>query len=119
MIVQPSLWGTPDPETVERVTVVDKDWRRERDRDRIDQAIQRVAARHGGLVDPNHIRAELTNEHGLTVNPRALSARYMALTHAGVLVWEPDDPRAWSINDDVRGGNAGKWQKVRRWVGAA
>jgi hypothetical protein len=112
---EPTLWDSPDPETVAVVRAVDPDWRRERDREAIDGAIRRVAARDGGLVDPNRVRAELTGEHGLTVNPRSLSARYMSLGRAGVL----EDAGQWVVNTDTAGRNSGKPIRLRRWVGAA
>ena len=106
------LWGPMDAGTASTLEVVDADWRRERDREQIDQAIVRIAMKHGGIVNPNLVRAELTNEHGLTVNPRALSARYSALAKAGVLV----ETGQYVENTDVAGGNAGKPIRLRRYV---
>lgn len=108
------LWGPADPATVSDVTAVSSDWRRDEDRARIVAAIRRVAMRDGGRVDSNLVRAELTNEHGLTVNPRVLSASYMALKHAGVLRWDGE----WTEIRDTA-GNTGKPQRVYRYVGEA
>lgn len=114
MTTQP-LWGPPDQDTLDTVDAVDRDWRRDHDRERIDAAIRRVAARDGGTVDPNAVRAELTGPHGLVVNPRSLSTRYAALTRAGVLV----ETGEWVVSDDRAGRNGGKPLRLRRWVGTA
>lgn len=117
MTGQQPLWGAPDTGTIATVECVDSDHRRGHDRAAIDRAIERIAAQNNGRVDPNLVRAELSNEHGLTVNPRSLSARYMALTAAHVLTWDPSWPDGWTENLDVEGGNKGKPIKVRRYVG--
>jgi hypothetical protein len=105
------LFGPADPATVSDVTAVAADWRRDEDRAQIAAAIRRVAMRDGGRVDTNLVRAELTGEHGLTVNPRVLSASYMALKHAGVLRWDGE----WTEIRDAA-GNSGKPQRVYRYV---
>jgi hypothetical protein len=105
------LFGPADPATVSDVTAVASDWRRESDRALIAAAIRRVAARDGGRVDTNHVRAELTGEHGLTVNPRVLSASYMALKHAGVLRWDGE----WTEIRDTA-GNSGKPTRVYQFI---
>ena len=114
MSTQPDLWDEGVAEQHAVIEAVNADWRREHDRWLIDQAMQRVAMRNGGLVYPNQVRRELTNEHGLMVNPRSLSARYGHLASAGVLVW---DGVTVEPSDDVRGRNVGTLQKVRRWTG--
>ena len=81
------------------------------DRAKVDAAIRQVPDEHGGQVDPNRVRALLTNEHGLTVYPRLLSARYSVLARAGVLVAD-----GWTENRDRAGRNAGKPQRVWKYV---
>jgi hypothetical protein len=72
------------------------------------------ARAHSGQVDPNRVRAALSNEHGLTVSPRALSATYSALASQGVI-----RSLGWiDRNDDVRGGNAGRPARAWEWVAA-
>lgn len=84
-------------------------------RQRITAALIAAAETHpDGLVDPNAVRAMLSNAHGLTVPPRQLSATYSALASQGVL-----EHAGWTTSDDVRGGNAGKPQRLWRWVGGA
>ena len=86
----------------------------EENRHRITAAIMRDAMNHEGVVSPNRVRSALSNEHGLTVHPRQLSATYSALAARGVLRslgWE-------GTNDDVRGGNAGRPMRLWQWVGA-
>jgi hypothetical protein len=108
------LFGPAAPATGADVTAVNADHRREADRERIDQAIRRVAMRDG-KVDTNRVRAELLDAAGnLDVNPRALSARYMALKHAGVLRWDGE----WTVIVDTA-GNTGQPQRVYRYVSDA
>jgi hypothetical protein len=83
------------------------------DRQTIEAAIRDDAAAHGGQVCPNRVRASLTNEYGLTVYPRVLSATYSALASAGVI--EHD---GWTTNTDRRGGNAGKPARLWKLVAA-
>ena len=83
------------------------------DRARVEAAIRGDAASHSGHIDPNRVRALLTNDYGLDVYPRVLSATYSALRRAGVIV-----PDGWTVNTDRAGGNAGKPARTYRWVGA-
>ena len=101
-----------DDETADLLALIDADRIHTDDRHKIDVAIKQVAAEHGGVVDPGRVRALLTNEHGLTVYPRVLSARYSVLTRAGVL--EVD---GWTTNTDKAGGNYGKPQRLYRLAG--
>jgi hypothetical protein len=83
-------------------------------RDRIRAAITADGRAHGGEVNPNRVRATLSNHLGLQVQPQQLSATYSALSSQGVLVFDH-----WGTNDDTRGKNAGKPQRVWRWAGEA
>ncbi|WP_430600299.1 hypothetical protein [Brevibacterium sp. K72] len=74
-----------------------------RDQKRIEAAMRAVARADDGFLDPNKVRAELTNEYGLTVNPRVLSARYRLLHRRRVIVHA-----GTTKNQDVAGGNHGK-----------
>lgn len=74
-----------------------------RDQKRIDAAMKAVARADDGFLDSNKVRAELTNEYGLTVNPRVLSARYSQMRARRII------KRAGTIvNRDSRGRNQGK-----------
>lgn len=85
----------------------------DRDRRTITAAIMADAMDHDGVVSPNRVRAALSNAHGLTVRPRMLSATYSALAARGVL-----RSLGWTeVNDDVRGGNAGRPGRQWQWVG--
>lgn len=77
-------------------------------RDRIRAAITADGRAHGGEVNPNRVRAALSNRHGLTVPPRMLSATYGVMRTEGLL-----ERHGWIENDDTKGGNAGKF--VGRW----
>ena len=87
--------------------------RHDADRARIIAAIRDDATAHGQTVDPNRVRASLTNEYGLTVHPRMLSAQYGVLKARHMI-----EPGEWTVNTDTRGGNAGKPLRTYRWVGA-
>lgn len=113
---QAPLWGDPDPGTVATLDTVDGDWRREADRQTIDDAVRAVAAANDGVVSTNALRAELTTRYGVgyVVSPQAIGPRLAALTRAGVL-----EVIGWETSTDAAGGNAGKPIKLRCWVGAA
>jgi hypothetical protein len=81
-------------------------------RDRIIDAMLKASDNHEGALDPNRVRQLLSNDHGLTVNPRQLSATYSSLRQKGTIVHT-----GWNTNADKRGGNAGKLQKTYTWVG--
>ncbi len=83
-------------------------------RDRIVAAIATDATTHGDIVDSNRVRRLLSNDHGLTVPPRQLSATYAALAARGFL-----EPAGWTVNTDRAGRNGGKPARLWRWVGAA
>lgn len=73
------------------------------DHKRIDAAMRKVARANEGFVDPNKVRTALTNNWGLTVDPRVLSARYMFLRGRKIIA------RAGTIvNLDAAGRNQGK-----------
>ena len=78
------------------------------DRAKVESAIRADAALHSGEINPNRVRAALTNDYGLTVYPRVLSAVYSSLARAGVI-----EHAGWTENTDRRGGNAGK--PARLW----
>ena len=81
-------------------------------RDRIIDAMLEASDNHEGALDPNRVRQLLSNDHGLTVNPRQLSATYSSLRQKGTIV-----PTGWTTNTDVSGGNAGKPLRTYTWVG--
>ena len=82
-------------------------------RDRIIDAMLKASDNDEKALDPNRVRTLLSNDHGLTVNPRQLSATYSSLRSQGVIVWTGQ----YTINDDVHGGNAGKPLRTYTWVG--
>jgi hypothetical protein len=84
-----------------------------RDRELIRAAIEADALAHDGIVSPNRVRAALSNEHGLTVRPRMLSAAYSALQAENKL-----RSLGWQgVNDDTRSGNAGRPMRLWQWIG--
>ena len=101
-----------DYQTASLLDLIDSDPRRDNDRAQIDRAVEKVAARDGGVVSTNAVRRELTGPYGLVVLPQAIGPRLRALTLAGVLAED-----GWETNDDTAGRNSGKPQRLRRWVG--
>lgn len=83
-------------------------------RERIERAIIVDATCHGDIVDSNRVRRLLSNDHGLTVPPRQLSATYAALAARGFL-----EPAGWTVNTDRAGRNGGKPARLWRWTGDA
>ena len=81
-------------------------------RDQIIDAMLEASDNHEGALDPNRVRQLLSNDHGLTVNPRQLSATYSSLRQKGTIV-----PTGWTTNTDIHGGNAGKPLRTYTWVG--
>ena len=63
-------------------------------------------------MDPNRVRASLTNEYGLTVHPRMLSAQYGVLKARHMIVHD-----GWTVNTDTKGRNSGKPSRLWKWVG--
>lgn len=92
--------------TLATVDAVASDWRADRDWRVFENACRIVARANGGDVDPNLVRAELTDEWGdLAIrSPRRYSSFWhRASGKAGFLV-----AAGWVLNDDVKAGNGGK-----------
>lgn len=90
-------------DTLATVQLVATDWRAQEDWERFEEAC-RDCAHYIGHVDPNWVRGALTNEHGLTIEPRRYSAFWCrAASKNGFL-----DFSHWGINSDSKGKNAGK-----------
>ena len=102
----------PDQQTLDLLALIDADPQpsREHDRHLIDRAVERVAMANDGIVSNNALRRELTGEWGLVVAPHTIGPRLATLTRQGVLEVIGHD-----VNDDAA-GNAGKMQKLRRYV---
>jgi hypothetical protein len=87
-------------ETAAAVSLVANDWRSDEDWDQFWGACRYTGATHGGVVDPNRVRAILNG----CIEPRRLSAFYhRAAGKNGFL-----DFSHWGINDDAKGRNKGK-----------
>jgi hypothetical protein len=101
------------PITGESRAVVDAvahDWRADEDWRRFVVAVEMaaVASEDGATVHVGAVRRLLTNDHGLTIYPRRLSAFWSkAASRAGFL-----DAAGWEVNDDHAGKNAGRPQRV-------
>lgn len=81
------------------------------DHKRIDAAMRKVARANDGVIDPNAVRQVLTNKWGLTVDPRVLSARYMALRARKIIIRS-----GTTINRDTAGRNQGKPMSTYRVI---
>ena len=88
-----------DAETQSTLDLMTLDPSHRTDRDIITAAIETVAARNGGDVDPNELRAEV---HG-RVDPHAIGATFNALARSGRLVVS-----GWVITTNSTTGNNGK-----------
>ena len=109
MNAQPELSFPSEPitgETRAAVELVSQDWRADEDWRRFKAACMSAAHRSiaGNHVDPNDVRAVLTNDYGLTIEPRRYSAFWArAAGKNGFL-----DADGWVINNDSHGRNQGK-----------
>lgn len=88
------------------------------DRERIVTAILYCANHSRDLVNPNMVRARLSNPDGsLQVYPRLMGAVYRQLCVLGVLT-----RAGWAVNEDRHGRNAGRpmlcYRLVRRSAAA-
>ena len=81
------------------------------DYDKFIQACRLVAESHHGAVSINHVRMELSNSYGLTVEPRRYSGFWRKACRDGWLRWSG----TYDTNDDLAGRNAGKPQRLYRW----
>ena len=89
-----------DAPTADTLALMTVDPSHRTDRDVIVAAIETVAARSGGVVDPNELRAEV---HGL-VEPHTIGATVNALARTGRLVATGE----WVITSNSTTGNNGK-----------
>ena len=69
-----------------------------------------------GIVSQNDVRAALSNEYGLTIEPHRYSAFWLRAQREGVLRWDRKDALCWDVNTDRASGNAGKPQRRYRLV---
>lgn len=106
-----SATGPMGAERQEIVDSVAHDWRSDDDWKRFVAACVEVTT-DDGLIDPNEVRRVLTNEHGLTIAPRRLSAFWSRASSATTNMLEN---AGWTENTDHAGGNAGKPIRLRKW----
>ena len=94
-----------DAPTADTLALMTLDPSHRTDRQVITEAIETVAARSGGVVDPNELRAEV---HGL-VQPQVIGATVNALARSGRLVHT-----GWVITSGSTSGNDGRPAKKYR-----
>lgn len=94
-----------DPDTAATLNLIATDRVHRTDRQIITEAIETVAARNGGEVDPNELRAEL---HGL-VQPNVIGATIHSLKCSGRLI-----ATGWTVTTNSTSGNGGKPCRVYR-----
>lgn len=99
------------------VDSVAEDWRAAEDWRQFVVAVEMaaVASEDGETVHVGAVRRLLTNEHGLTIYSRRLSAFYSKATGKGGFL----DFSHWETSDDVAGRNQGKPARVYRLRSAA
>lgn len=76
-------------------------------------AVRHDAYRHGGFVSQNRVRDALSNDNGLTVNPRRYSGFWRRARLDGWIT----APVSTEENRDRRGRNLGKRSNLHRWLG--
>lgn len=81
----------------------------QRDRATVVAAVVRTAQDNGGVVDPNHLRPLLWNEHGCTVDPHVIGATVRALSLSGALVFT-----GWVETTGSTSGNNGRPARAYR-----
>jgi hypothetical protein len=97
-------------ETKATVELVGNDPNADRDWEMFKEVVERDAWSNDGKVSPNRVRNRLSNRFGLTIEPRRYSAFWSrAAGKSGFL-----DADGWTTNDDVKGGNRGKPQRMYR-----
>lgn len=96
-----------DQRTADTLGLIAGDRVHRTDRQIILDAIETVAARNGGTVDPNELRAEV---HGL-VYPKTIGSTINALARSGRLVHS-----GWVITQGSTSGNDGRPARTWRWV---
>ena len=94
-----------DPATQGTLALMDLDPVHRTDREIILGAIETIATRTGGHIDPNELRREL---YGL-VYPKTIGATIHGLTKAGHL-----QPHGWTVTEGSATGNNGKPCRVYR-----
>lgn len=97
-----------DQPTADTLALMNLDLVHRTDREIILDAIETVAARSGGIVDPNELRGRL---HGL-VYPKTIGATINGLAKQGRL-----EPAGWTITKGSTTGNNGRPARCWRWVG--
>lgn len=92
-------------ETAATVELVGSDWRAEEDWRRFEAACEFVQTDAFGVVDPNAVRAHLSNKFGLTIEPRRYSAFWSRASRGKDAFLVAD---GWVTNTDAKGRNQGK-----------
>lgn len=97
-----------DQQTADTLALMNLDLVHRTDREIILDAIETVAARHGGTVDPNELRRLVSGR----VQPNVIGATIQGLAKQGYLV-----PHGFTITTGSTSGNDGRPARVWRWVG--
>lgn len=94
-----------DQQTADTLALMRLDPSHRTDRQIVADAIETVAARNGGDVDPNELRAEV---HGL-VQPNVIGATIQGLAKRGHLI-----PTGWTVTTGSTSGNNGRPARTYR-----
>ena len=112
-------WSPVDDETADLLALVAAGPLAGNDaEERFLRACEVDAALHG-FVSVNRVRAALSNEHGLTIEPHQFSALWSANTGRGKAMVKAEGDDAWEICKGSPSGNDGKPYRKRKWVGIA
>lgn len=93
----------PDPELQTKLDVIVNDTVHDQDRQIVLDAIMQDANGHDWNIDPNRVRAALTNRYGLIVTPQVIGAVYNQLRARKII-----EATGWVLSTDKAGGNSGK-----------
>ena len=105
-----------DDDTADLLGLIAEDPRKDDEYALFLRACWQDAMAHGHYVSVQRVRRRMSNEHGLIVHPRTYSAFWSrACAKGGPMVTTVE----WDLNDDKRGKNSGKPQRLRKWVGGA
>lgn len=101
-------------EDADLLGLISEDPRKAADYDTFLAACETVASLAGGIVSVNAVRDRMSNQYGLTVEPRTYSAFWSrACSRTGPMVTLDE----YEQSTDKRGHNGNKGLRLRRWVG--
>jgi hypothetical protein len=111
------VWSATDEQTADLLTCLSAPWTpfAQADMNTIAAAIRDDAEAHDGQIHPNRVRTQLAGR----VKPQRVGITYRAMCLAGLIAVDGWDVNDGSGIDRGNSGNAGKPQRLYRWIGGA